>query len=172
MGSYKQWENATFRWDHDRWMEGIQTVMRTRVMIVAEHLRNKVVKNISAPSRTMGRSKAGQFPRADSVRLRNTIFRRFRRKGLTAQVGTNLDYGLWLEYGTKATVIFPKKGRFLSWIDPTSGKRIYARKVTRGPIKGRSFLRRTLWEERSFVKRFLTRALPAGATGKVSFDAK
>ena len=172
MGSYKQWINATFKWDHDTFMAGIQDVMRVRVMMLAEHLRNKVVKNISAPSRTMGRSKSGRFPRADTGRLRNTIFRRFKNKGLTAQVGTNLNYGLWLEYGTKAKVIFPKKGRFLSWIDPTSGKRIYARKVMRGPIKGRSFLRRTLWEERSYVKRFLTKALPPGATGKLSFDAK
>lgn len=170
MASFTRWKNASLRWRGDEYEAAVTKIMSTRVLIAAEHLRNRVVRNISIPSRTMGRSKAGQFPRADTGRLRNTIFRRMGSDGLMAQVGTNLNYGLWLEYGTKAKVIFPKKGLFLSWIDPTSGKRIYARKVRRGPIKGRSFLRRTLWEERQVIKRILTKKLPPGLSGKVEFN--
>ncbi len=172
MPEHTKMRNATFRWAGDVFTEGVHAIMTIRVMTASEHLRNRVIKNLSVSSRSFGRSKPGQFPRADTGRLRNSIFKRMVQGKLAGQVGTNLNYGLWLEYGTKATVILPVKRKVLSWIDPTTGKRVYARRVMRGAIKGRSFLRRTLWAERPKIASIMTAGLPANISGSVNFSTR
>lgn len=107
----------------------IALTVKQRVAIATDLVRSKVVKNLSIPVVRRGnvviiRSKPGEYPRADTVQLMRTIFGI--KKETSPQVfdgfiGTNLDYGLFLE--------------------------------TR---MNRSFLRRTLNEERSKVMRILT----------------
>lgn len=43
----------------------------------------------------------GEPPRRDSGRLRDSLFVRTSRDGLSAQIGTDLDYGFHLEFGTQ-----------------------------------------------------------------------
>ncbi len=111
----------------------VRLTMQQRIKIATEHVKTKMVKNISRPV-TIGvgarggrvvinRSKPGEFPKADTKQLMRTIFSDISkdRRGWFGIVGTPLDYGLILET-----------------------------KMDRG------FLRRTLQEESGKVKRILT----------------
>jgi hypothetical protein len=89
-------------------------------------LQKKVVKNLSTPTSTFGPSKPGEFPHADTGRLRQSIFRTVAPgpmilgvQSSEVRIGTNLRYGLHHEY-----------------------------------LTGRSFLRRTLQESMPALKAF------------------
>jgi hypothetical protein len=99
--------------------------MRTRVKVATELAMTSVVRNISRPvtktrmkrkrdttrfkgggpkgssyTKVTDRSKAGEFPKADTTQLRKSIFRDLKQiaKGnYEGYVGTPLDYGLVLE---------------------------------------------------------------------------
>jgi len=89
----------------------IAMTMVQRVRLATEHLKSRVVQNISRPvTKSEGvrsgrvvvsdRSKPGEFPKADTTRLRKDIFGDVRKtsRGITdGMVGTTLDYGLILE---------------------------------------------------------------------------
>ena len=45
------------------------------------------------------------------------------------RVAVEAPYGRYVEYGTRPHVIRPKYGTVLSWIDKTTGERVYAREV-------------------------------------------
>lgn len=77
--------------------EAMKKKFARRVALAAEKVKNQVVLNISEPTRELGPSKEGEFPHADTGRLRNSIFWRMQGE-LEAIVGTNLFYGLVLEY--------------------------------------------------------------------------
>ena len=47
----------------------------------------------------------------------------------TAEIGSDLLIALFLEVGTRAHGIDPVRAKLLSWIDPASGERRYARHV-------------------------------------------
>jgi hypothetical protein len=102
----------------DRWetnvkplLDTVAFTMRERVRIATEYLRNKVVLNISRPvtkysGRISGRiqvkdrSKAGEFPKADTTMLLKNIFGSTANMGggvWEGYVGTTLDYGAILE---------------------------------------------------------------------------
>ena len=83
-----------------------------RVNLGMQYLQSKIAKNISVPviktisskngiSRTVvtGRSKPGEFPRADTTMLMKSIFSGVSWKGDTFDgfVGTPIDYGVILE---------------------------------------------------------------------------
>lgn len=89
---------------------GVKKTMAARVKFAAQSLRDRVVANISRPVRKKrgpiskrvqvdrkSRSKPGEFPRADTTRLMKDIFWRTSMSDSRAQVGTTLDYGLFLE---------------------------------------------------------------------------
>lgn len=82
-----------------------------RVRIAGELLRDRIVVNLSRPvrkykSRRTGRiavdpasrSKPGEFPRADTTRLMKSIFHEHDAATATSRVGTNLKYGVILEF--------------------------------------------------------------------------
>lgn len=66
----------------------------------AEELRETAREMISEP-RSDGPSKPGEPPRSDTGRLRDSLFVRRGADGLSAEVGTELDYGRHLEFGTQ-----------------------------------------------------------------------
>lgn len=79
----------------------------------------------------------------DTNRLRGSIGYRVTPigGGYQAKIGTNVEYAEAVEMGTsKTTVITPKNGKFLSWIDKNTGKRVFARKVTIPPHAGKPYL--------------------------------
>ena len=47
----------------------------------------------------------------------------------SAEIGSDLLYALFLEVGTRAHGIDPVRAKMLSWIDPSSGERVFARHV-------------------------------------------
>lgn len=120
-------------WFIDNVATKVKMPMKQRVKVATEHLKSKVVRNLSTPvikgtgprgGRVVrNRSKPGEFPRADTTRLQKDVFADTKtRAGVHhGYVGVTVDYGLILE------------------------------------IKmDRSFLVRTLREERSRITKILT----------------
>lgn len=128
-------EAARIRWE---WRikevsDSIALTMKQRVGLATAFVMNRVVNNINRPV-TKGkgprggrvvtdRSVAGEFPKADTEHLRDTIFMDSRKVagGWEGYIGTPLNYGLILELRMK-----------------------------------RSFLVRTLNEQRGTIQRLLT----------------
>lgn len=99
------------KWFGEQVKKDVRIGMRARVGWAAQTLRDRVVVNINDPVRRFtgprsgrvqvdptSRSKKGEFPKADTTRLRTDIFWQ-RTIGDTPEaiVGTTLDYGLRLE---------------------------------------------------------------------------
>lgn len=89
-----------------RWHGGSQKItgaleaeVRKRVALAAESLKGQVQKNLSVSARSAGPSKPGEFPHADTGRLRQNVFWGWLTK-TSAKVGTNLWYGLHHEMDT------------------------------------------------------------------------
>ena len=112
----------------------VSMTFRQRMNMATQHLKDRVVRNISTPvvkgtgprgGRVVtGRSVAGGFPHAETTQLMKTVFQEVREISpgvIEGYVGTPLDYGLILE--------------------------------TR---MNRSFLQRTLNEELGVLRRMLT----------------
>jgi len=89
-------------------LHNINVGMERRLKLVGQLLRDKVVINISIPvvkqkSSITGRiivterSKPGEFPRADTTNLMKHIYSEYHEETMSVHVGTNVDYGLWLE---------------------------------------------------------------------------
>jgi len=81
-----------------------------RIKIAGQVLRDAVVVNLSRPVRKYkskitkritvdpeSRSKPGEFPRADTTRLKNDIYARHYPEQAMSRIGTTLLYGLVLE---------------------------------------------------------------------------
>ncbi len=101
--------DARFEWFIDNVINKVRMDIHKRITIAVQYLQTKVVKNISKPvvkviigGRTVvtARSKKGEFPRADTTLLKNTIFTDVKNRGggiVDGYVGTPLEYGLMLE---------------------------------------------------------------------------
>jgi len=106
--------NFRIEWFIDEIGNKIKLTAKQRVTLATEFLRNKIIENISKPvkkerrkSKKAGkvrtvvteRSKPGEFPRADTTRLRKSIFGVVKEtpSGVFGYIGTPLDYGLILE---------------------------------------------------------------------------
>ena len=94
--------NTRIEWFGDRIASGVKTTMRARVLFAGQAVRDQIVINISRPvkkksaTQVSDRSKPGEFPKADTTRLMKDIFYKV-IAGTKVQVGTSLDYGLFLE---------------------------------------------------------------------------
>ncbi len=88
---------ARIVWHGKEFEKEISRLVRKKLKLAAEEVANQVKRNIST-----GRpaSKPGAFPHVDTGRLRNSIFWEL-AGGNTAIVGTSVEYGLFLEIGTR-----------------------------------------------------------------------
>lgn len=96
--------------------------------------------------RLTGTDGAHRILRVDSGRLRGSIHnsRVVKRGGIyVAPIGTRVKYAKIHEFGG---TILPKRGRFLSWVDRGTKKRIFARKVK---MPARPFLRPALRDRKN-----------------------
>ena len=66
----------------------------------AAYARAAVVRNLSTSGRASGPSEPGEFPHAQTGLLRNSIREEVDEEEMTAIVGTNVEYGGFLELGT------------------------------------------------------------------------
>ena len=72
--------------------------MLKRLYLAVDMTRTQCVRNISKSTTAEGPSVPGEFPHADSSRLRNSIFGDVDEAKLTGIVGTNLNYGCVFGY--------------------------------------------------------------------------
>lgn len=103
---------------NENYIPQLERTVGQRVQAAGFHLISAIRRNISIPSRTVSfkdnkngkrvkvlgargssRSRPGQFPHKDFGRLRMSIAQDFDGKTST-RVGTNVDYGRFLEFGT------------------------------------------------------------------------
>jgi len=113
--------NTRIEWFDAQLTAGVKKTAKQRVAFAAQTLRDAIVVNISTPVRKIAgsapkdkktgqfqkggksrvdpssRSKPGEFPHAETTRLRKDIFWQSTHGGNGAIVGTTLDYGLILE---------------------------------------------------------------------------
>lgn len=153
-------DGATLKWSGKELEKAAREQVYGKLLLACEHVKGLAVKNVSKSARSNGPSREGEYPHADTGRLRNSIFASVDEKTLEGIVGTNLKYGLWLEYGTRGgRVITAKGGKMLSWLGK-GGRRVFAKSVTLGPIKGRSYLRRTFVEAQPKLRKFFGEQWP------------
>jgi len=137
---------SSVSWSGDELLKGAREEIINKLRLAVEYVRGRAVKNVSVSSRSSGPSRPGEFPHADTGRLRNSIFGDVDEKELSGTVGTNLKYGLYLEYGTRGPrTIHAKGSKALSWVG-NDGVRRFARSVTIPPLAARSYLRRSMNE--------------------------
>jgi hypothetical protein len=128
--------SARMEWFGQQIIEGLEIEFDKRLETVGQLLRDKVVANISLPversetGRVIQRSIRGEFPRAETTRLMKDIFWEKTSRAAALRPGGSLGVtvGTTLDYGLYLEVNLD-----------------------------RSFLRRTLEEERETVERILTR---------------
>ena len=107
-------DTTRIEWFIEEVSDKINMTVEQRVRLATTYLRDKVVRNISRPvtksrvtgksgksyTRVTDRSKAGEFPKADTTLLMKTIFDEqiHEEEGIyDGAVGTPLEYGLILE---------------------------------------------------------------------------
>lgn len=131
--SRADFESKRSEWFVKQVEEKVNLTLYQRTVLATEHVRAKVVTNISRPvtktvigNKTVvtDRSVPGEFPKADTTNLMKTIFSQVTNRGkgvVDGYIGTPVDYGVILEL-----------------------------------YRDRSFLKRTLNEELETVKRIIT----------------
>lgn len=88
-------------WRKKELLADVEKKFSDRLAIAAEMVKTQVQKNISVSTREAGPSEPGDYPHADTGRLRNSIFWTFVGK-MAVIVGTPLEYGLKLEYSGRS----------------------------------------------------------------------
>jgi len=148
-------------WSGKEYEGAVRAELVKRLRLAVEMVKTQTQRNISQSSRG-GRSKPGGFPHADTGRLRNSIFGEVDADSLEGIVGTPLQYGNWLEFGTAGgRVIRAPAGGVLSWIGK-DGKRAYAKTVKIGPMAARPFLRPTMVQMQQKIATLFTKPFPDG----------
>ena len=102
---------VTFMWRGDAVTKEIRTEMVQRVSKSAVMLQRQIVKNISKPTRSVGPSRPGGFPHANTGALRKSIFVQKSDNGLSAFVGTASKVAFFMEFGA---LVRPKKAKALA----------------------------------------------------------
>jgi hypothetical protein len=147
-------------WRIEEWAESAAAELETRLRLASEEVRLRARELLSGGP---GRSAPGAPPNADVGRLRDSVFAAVDAASMTAVVGTPLKYGLVLEYGTPGgTLVEAKPGSVLSWVDPRTGKRVYARWVRLGAIRPRPWLKLAVAESTPRVRAIMEAPFPEG----------
>jgi hypothetical protein len=154
--------SAKMTWYGDEVAEAVRKEMVRRLELAGAMVQTQVQKNISVSSRAGGPSGPGEYPHADTGKLRMSIFYEVDEGRLEVIIGTPLKYGLYLEYGTSGgRVITAPAGKTLSWVG-RDGVRMFAKTVKVGPIAARSYLRRTAQEMEGQLQALFTKPIPDG----------
>ena len=129
--------DVQMQWFIKETVNKVRLPISKRMKIALEHMKSRVVQNISKPVVkiagssgrivVVGRSKHGEFPRADTTMLMKSIFTvQQDRKGVVdGFIGTPLDYGLKLEMKMKRSFL----------LRTLSEERRTITKILTGPIK-------------------------------------
>lgn len=85
------------RWYGPKIIKEVEGEVQRRLKLAAEAVTAQAKRNVSIPTSTAGPSQPGEFPHADTGRLRQSIMWEIVSKHV-ARVGTPLKYGLYLEF--------------------------------------------------------------------------
>ena len=159
------WQNkdvvGTIRlnWGGGEMTQDILRVFRRRLRLVGEILKIRIQQSLGN-SAAGGASLPGQSPNLQTGRLRNSIFSDTDTSAMITRVGTNLKYGLWMEFGTSGgQTIVPKRASMLRF-KGKGGQWVFARKVTRGAVAARPFLRSTFVRETPTIRKIMEAKIP------------
>jgi len=116
-------------------------------------------KGAGAPM-TFHHSRPGEPPRADTGKLRQSIFGSVDGMRLIGSVGTTLKYGAYLEKGVSGgRLILPRQKKVL--VCGVGGKWRFSRGHHQGPIKKRPYIYSTVRRNRSKIMYLITRPAQA-----------
>lgn len=136
---------STFKmtWDGDAFMGRYRKGVAKMLQDISVGLANKVKENLLvAGEKGTNESAPGEFPRAITKRLVNSIFAE--SGDMQLKVGFAVVHGFFMEKGVEGgKVIVPVRATVLSWIGK-NGERCFARSVKQGKIEPRPFLGRSL----------------------------
>ena len=93
--------STSLEWHGDELIRSVESQLATRLDTTAEYLRQRVVASLGSPDYDPHRnSRPGEYPLSDEGRLKEHVLVD-RPDPLTRRISTDLDYGLWLEIGTR-----------------------------------------------------------------------
>jgi hypothetical protein len=153
MAQWVDYKGLRMHWRGDDLRKAVTTEVVRRVNGIVLSLTHAVKDNIKL-ARV---SKPGEFPGAQTLALYTSVFGVVSAAETRGIVGTDLYYAKSLEFGTSGgQVVYPKAGSLISWVDPATGQRRYAKWITLGPMAPRPFLRRTMYEHLPEIRRLWT----------------
>lgn len=146
-------------WRVTEWAGAAEAEMARRLALAAEEVRLRCRELLAEPAPPS--SGPGGPPHADTGRLRDSVFASVDEGTGEATVGTPLRYGFVLEFGSPGgALVQAARGSVLSWVDPATGKRHYAKWVRLGPIRPRPWLRRGAAEAAPAVRAIFEQPFP------------
>ena len=89
-------------WHGEAAKKMLETGMESRLELASIKVRDYIRKKISLPQPP---SAPGEYPHKDTGQLRRFVG--YEVNGLVARVGTNVEYGKWLELGTSKMAARP-----------------------------------------------------------------
>ena len=107
--------NVKFTWSAEKFTRALKTEVNNRVQRVCEHLRTKVIENVSqGQSPVEAPSAPGNYPRAVSGDIIRRMFVQLDKTNFSGIVGTNSPHGLWQEVGTTGADMRPTKKKAMT----------------------------------------------------------
>lgn len=136
-------------------VEGVERLQR-RLGLLSTEVRKMAQREVL---RSVLNIQAGAKRRApvDTGRLRNSITFELAPDGLSATIGTNVEYAPAVEFGSKPHVIRPRNKRVLRF--KVGGKFVFARAVNHPGGPAQPFLFPAFEEERPMFRRRLEDAI-------------
>jgi len=98
------------KWHGKRAIQGIEDEMRRRMNSAAARTASYTRRMISESTRANGASEPGEYPHADTGRLRNSVTHDVERGTngeIIGRVGSNVEYAEYLERGTRKMAARP-----------------------------------------------------------------
>lgn len=158
-GAKVQWGGVEFTY---RYKKGIQKMLEDVGRSMADKLKENLLVQGSRGSDqgAPDHSSPGEFPRAISKKLANSVFTETVKQSddrFVLKVGFTAREGFFMEKGVEGgTIIVPRRATVLSWIDK-QGFRRFARWVRQGKIEPRPFMRRTMVEFLPSIRAIMVR---------------
>lgn len=140
-----------------RMAEAVNVVRNTVLETLSGNRSGRTYK-VPGTSRTYTASSPGKPPAQATGRLRQSIKTSVEGEGrkVIGKVGTTLDYGKYLEFGTRGgAVIRPRTAKVLAFF--VDGRDVFATQVIQGPIAPRPWLKISFEKSREKVKSILSR---------------
>jgi len=162
---------AHIQWYGARVSEQMRADLVRGLRLATTYARKRIVTVISrssrvgAGSRTPGpnagppmrfeHSRAGQPPRADTGKLRQSIYGQVHESQMLGEVGTTKKYGAYLEKGTRPHTIVARRKQLLAF--GVNGVWVFKRRVRHPGMKPRPYIFSTVKKNRRKLMALIVR---------------